>query len=518
VQAAGGADALENCGDSDGLSGVRQTSGFPLTDKKPARPPTLAAVLARLTPERTVTALLCVGVATLACLSPVHNDTWWHLRYGQEMSRSGGFAQVDVFSFTAFGQRFPNHEWLGERFLYGCFALGGLPGVTAACAAIITVGWWLSWRMMRGALTDRVLIFVAALMASTSIWSIRPQVFTILLLPLTATLVSADVLWPVPLLTLVWANLHGGVLVGLVTLAAATVVQAMAQRGRLPARHLATLAASLAATCVTPLGLQYWPEILASLRRSRANGIIEWRPPQMTADYLIFWGGAVFFLWLALTRWRRLEASADRMQVGGALALLGPATQAIRNIPTFAILGAPAVSRLVAADVSHTRPTQSRPHNARAGAMRLTAVVLAIATASFGIARAWSQPWSRLGWKPMSPAAGAAVDTCRSPIYNEYGDGGPLIWFARQNRVFLDSRQDPFPVSLVQAATEVERTGDYLDLFARWHINCAALPVDSPTASRLLHDGWTIRFRDAQWTVFERARPATTGGLPSSEP
>ena len=46
-------------------------------------------------------ALAAIALATLACLSPVHNDTWWHLAYGREMAERGGFAQLDRFSQTA---------------------------------------------------------------------------------------------------------------------------------------------------------------------------------------------------------------------------------------------------------------------------------------------------------------------------------------------------------------------------------------------------------------------------------
>jgi hypothetical protein len=476
------------------------------------------AALGKLTVEHTVTALLFVGVAALACLSPVHNDTWWHLRNGQEMSASGGFAQIDRFSFTAFGQPFPNHEWLGERFLYACFALGGLPGLTAACALMVVSGWWISWRMMRGALSDRLVIFVAALMASTTIWSLRPQVFTILFLPLTATLLSAEMFWPLPLLTLVWANVHGGVLLGLIAISAATVARATMLGGQVPARHVVALAASIGATCVTPLGLRYWPEILASLGRSRENGIIEWRAPSFSSEHLIFWVGAAFFLALALSRWRQLGGAGDHELVAAAGALLPPATQAIRSIPTFAILAAPAVSRLVTPNSVPSRRFDGRPDSRRHIFTRLAAVALAAAIAAVGVAHMWSQPWSRLGWTPMSADAARAVNICHGPVYNRYGDGGVLIWFARDNKVFLDSRQDPFPVSLVKAASEVERTGDYADLFAKWHINCAALPPTSPTVARLSADGWKTTFRDSRWVVLDRSSPVSTAPTPSPAP
>ena len=51
----------------------------------------------------------------------------------------------------------------------------------------------------------------------------------------------------------------------------------------------------------------------------------------------------------------------------------------------------------------------------------------------------------------MSPAAAAAIRQCHAPIYNGYNEGGILVWFVPGQPVFIDSRQDPYPVSLVQA-------------------------------------------------------------------
>jgi hypothetical protein len=128
----------------------------------------------------------------------------------------------------------------------------------------------------------------------------------------------------------------------------------------------------------------------------------------------------------------------------------------------------------------------------------------------FVVASAWQQSWPMLGWRPIDSAEARAIAACPAPLYNTYESGGPLIWFVPSQPVFIDSRQDPFPIPFVQSATAVEATGDYEATFARWHINCAALPPQSPTAARLARDGWLLRFSDQRWRVFERPGAATT--------
>jgi hypothetical protein len=51
-----------------------------------------------------------VGIATLACLSPVQSDTWWLLRAGQEIWLQHHIPLTDSYSHTAAGLYWPNHE------------------------------------------------------------------------------------------------------------------------------------------------------------------------------------------------------------------------------------------------------------------------------------------------------------------------------------------------------------------------------------------------------------------------
>ena len=68
------------------------------------------------------------------------------------------------------------------------------------------------------------------------------------------------------------------------------------------------------ATLITPLGLHYWPEIVASIERSRANAITEWRPPDWPPGHLAFWAAAVAS--------RRSDYPVEPAEIPGAV---GPA-------------------------------------------------------------------------------------------------------------------------------------------------------------------------------------------------
>jgi hypothetical protein len=448
-----------------------------------------------------VVATVFVALAVIACLMPVHNDTWWHLRAGHDMLRDRSSIFVDHFSSSSAGSFFWNHSWLSQPIFYLLFADGGFPLLTAVCALLVVMAWAMVYRLMRGPNDLRLLVFAIAVAASTTIWSIRPQVFSIALLPIVTVLIARDRWIAVALLMVLWANLHAGMAIGVVIAGAALIAAALGDRELLVKRCAGAVAAATA-TLVTPLGWRNWTEMIESMSRSRANHIQEWMTTPLPPEQLFFWGLAAALLWQVARRWRELDRE-DRVIVVAALLALPLAVRTFRSVPAFMMLAAPAFTRLTwPRGALGTRPSSHRA--AVLGSVILAAAAIAGTTV---VEMAWSAPWPMLGWTPMSPAAAEAIASCPPRLYNTYDGGGPIIWYVPSQPVLLDSRQDPFPVPLVRAASHVEDTGDYEALFASLGINCAALPPSSPTASRLKNDGWDLRFKDRQWVVL--ARPSS---------
>jgi hypothetical protein len=451
-----------------------------------------------------VPALVFITLGVLACLMPVHNDTWWHLRTGYETLRQHAPLIVDWFSYTAYGRFFWNHSWAAQCLFYLLFSLGGLPLLTAFCAALTVAAWALVWRQMRGPLDMRIVLFALACSASTTIWSVRPQVFSIVLLPLVAILVARDRWWLIPPTIALWANLHAGVAMGVVVVGASVVAAAIRDRDRLVPRTL-SFVASVAVTLVTPFGFRGWTELVASMARSQANRIQEWQPTDLPPAHMAFWGVAAFLLWQIVSRWRRLPTRADRVLAAAALLALPFAVRTLRNVPAFMMLAAPALTRLTLGTADDRADSGAAVRSTSSRGTRRPWIVVAVCLVGVSVVwRAWSAPWPMLRWTPISPPAAAAIRGCHPPIYNTYPDGGPLIWFVPEQRVFIDSRQDQYPVALIQAASRVEATGDYRALFAQWAINCAALPPTSRTVAALRRDGWQEKFRDGSWVIMER--------------
>ena len=464
-----------------------------------------------MTFNRLAIALLFIVIAAAACLMPAQNDTFWHLRAGFEAWHGGMPLYRDVFSHTAYGQYWPNHEWLTQTTFYAAYAAAGLPGVTLLCAVAVTGAWALSFRLMRGTTTLRMCLVAAAIPASATLWSLRPQAISLGFVSVCVWLISTDRLWrrgvsaaglgvaglALPLVCATWANFHGAALLAVVLLIGALAASVVYDRAR--SRQLAiVLVMSAAAMCFTPLGIRWWPEMIVSLARIRSISISEWQPPTLLepAD-AAFWITAIVLLVLVWRRHRELSRD-DAVVVGMALALLPLAISAGRNVSPFLLVALPAVTRVLPERVLLWEAGLARrPARAAHTGVVFTAAVGAVLV----VALAWSGPAQRLGWRPLPDSVVAAVDACPANLYNRYDDGGYFIWFTPGQRVFLDGRQDPFPVQLIRDHRATETAGDFRGIFHRYGIRCAAIPSSSATAASLLHAGWHQRARDGGWIV-----------------
>jgi hypothetical protein len=457
--------------------------------------------------------LLFVAFGLRAALIPAQNDSFWQLRAGEDIWRTGHVAMVDSYSFTAAGLPWPNHEWLWQVLAYGCHRLGGMPAVNLAASVFILTGIALAHRLMVGHWGVRFLLLSIGVQLA-SLWALRPYLVTQCFVVLLAWLLARERLRVIPLLFLVWANFHGGVALGGLVLGAVTVAAWLRfARDRTPGdkRRAITLAVVLAlaglATCATPLGFGIFGFVWESTSRLYALGIREWRPTlPITFLGVTYWLVAIGFVALVVKRRRALAVAswADWAVVAAALALLPPAFRSFRNNFPFVMLATIATSRLLGADFHIRMPWPRLRALAEGEHPRINAAVvgaLGLVVALF-VGRAYATQDEKLEWRPVSDGALAAVRACDGPLYNHYGDGGYLIWFAPERRVFVDSRQDPYPLPFLREIVEVERgRAPYQPLFQRWRIRCSFLNVESPTSDALARDGWVTRFRDDAYVV-----------------
>jgi len=223
----------------------------------------------------------------------VNIDTWLALVTGREVWQSGIPHQVTLTTI-ALGQPWIDQQWLSELVSYAAYRIGGLGLLSVLGAAALTggvAGAMAGARRLGATMLSVLLIAPLALVLVLPSREIRTQDFAIPLFVAVIYLIVTDlrrpsrrVLWCLPLLIL-WANLHGSVILGAMLVGLHGVTLAWERRRSLAgplrawARPLALVAGATGAVLITPYGLGiagYYRSTL--LGGSLRHAVTEWRP------------------------------------------------------------------------------------------------------------------------------------------------------------------------------------------------------------------------------------------------
>lgn len=262
--------------------------------------------------------ILLLIILSISFLLPVlPNDFWWYLRLGQDIVTTTSVPIVDTYSSTVFGQAVSYPMWLSAVLLFALHQLGDLTLVVFSRGLMISVFYLFLWLICvkKGApgWLATLLTLLCAL-AGANNWAVRPQMFVYPLFGLVLYLFSTTsrikkildtesddkcfkeniqtdefskkYYWLIPI-SLLWANLHGSVIV-LFLLAVPFFL--FNQRNT---KFFLLLTLAFLATFVNPHGPMLWLETVQFIQ---ASGILfsqEWKPPVNSG-----WQMNLFFMWL----------------------------------------------------------------------------------------------------------------------------------------------------------------------------------------------------------------------------
>ena len=478
---------------------TRETHVATATATPSAEPARSGILLRGLSTDQTLRGLLCVGLFVCGALLVMQDDSWWHLRCGKLISELGTVPHHDSFSFAIpAGTYWPNHEWLAQVLMYRAYALGGLPLISLAAGVVVALVGLALCGALAGSMERRFVLLLLVLPWIVASLSARPQIFTLLGMAVTLSLLARQLYWPLPIVFLVWANLHGAVSLGGLLLVGCCASALLFDRSRLSRLSIVTALCG-GATLATPMGYKLLLFPLESVARLKQLDLHEWAAPGFTQwMHLYFWGLlAALAITLLLAR-RRLNGWPNRMFLLPCAVFAAMAALSQRNIPLFLMVAAALVSRVL--------PAGARKDTARDFQKKNLGVLAAFGVlATLGIGLAYRLPWNRLDWEPLSPEALAAVRDCPQPMFNTYNAGGYLLWFTPERKVFLDSRQDPYPIELLLQTQRAQQLGRYEELFARYGFRSAMMETTWPLGRRLIESGWKVTHRDDRWLVLVRS-------------
>ena len=147
-------------------------------------------------------------------------DPFWHIKVGSVMLENQNLIDSDVFSHTAFGSPWTAHEWLSEIIMASVYRLAGLEGMLCFFLLIASLSFWLLFKITEKYSNQWVAFGCVSLslVFSPSHLLARPHLFTWLFMLITLSILTTGGkrLYWLPIVIMLWANLHGGFILGLV--------------------------------------------------------------------------------------------------------------------------------------------------------------------------------------------------------------------------------------------------------------------------------------------------------------
>jgi hypothetical protein len=431
---------------------------------------------------RLLLALVLVAVATRGF---VETDIWGHIRFGLDILRAFRLPASDSYGFTSSG-RWINHEWASQVLFAAAYSSGGLFLLSLLRAGVVAIYLaTLAFALRRSSWPLSDVLVAATILGSTPIFmTVRPQEFSLPLYALTLLGLSSGAWW-LPLIFVVWANLHGGWLLGIGAVAFWT--------GCRPSRRsFALLTSCVVGTLVNPYGAGLWWSLGSAVRRGWAD-VSEWQPITVFSlgpSAAVIWAAAcVTALWLI----RRKRPSL--FAFGWTVVVAITAFRVSRHVP-FLVATVPLLLGVSGAGPRRRLPDDKWNVSAVAVVTAAAAICLLAVTRILAPSVTCLPPLSR-SLRPES----AAVQFIRSAglrgrvlIYFDWGLYA--IWHAGdQLKVSIDNRRETVYSDAVVQDHIRFYAGHDPGYASRLHADFVWLPRDLPPVKQLQRMGWRLIYQ-----------------------
>jgi hypothetical protein len=466
-----------------------------------------------------------IGVYVLFALAGnrllIDPDTLWQITVGGAIIDTRAVPHADIYSFTMHGQPWISTQWLAQVLYALAYRAAGWSGPVVLASLAIAATFALFARALRRHLADSTtLVFVAAALAAMVPHLLaRPHVLALpVMVAWAGGLIhamdrsAAPSFRLLPLMVL-WANLHGGFVLGLaliVPFGVDAVVHAEASRQpSLLVRWAVFAVAAVVVSCLTPYG---WDALLAS-RKILALGsalplIMEWRAADFSGVGALEIGILVAF-GLALYRGLTLPPLRIVMLLG----LLHMALNQTRNLELLVLLAPLFLAKPLASQLGASADMRSPA--AAPSRLLLASLAICLAAGTFAYASVANYAPHMRGSPVAAVAELKKLHLAR--VFNDYDFGGYLIYSGVPT--FIDGRTELFGEKFFVAhnnASGLMEPENLFRLLKDYDIEATLMRTQSAATVLLDHmDGWQKIYSDDIATIHLRKADAVHGAEPA---
>jgi hypothetical protein len=479
-------------------------------DSAPHQPGTITRILD--TSPFPILLVSLVGIVLLSVFAPalVVGDTWLTLMAGRQVV-DHGLPSTETITILGEGATWTNQQWLAQVVFYAAHELAGMRAVVLLGIALVLLALGLATATARTSGASSRSTFVVGLLAVLAGpwgWTLRAQTTALpffagtlwLLVDASRRGIRRRTLLVLPLLV-VWANLHGSVVLGAILTMLLAVVELIRAR-RFSWMPAALLVLSPLCVLASPYGsklVAYYDLMLVDA--PFAEILREWQWSKPSGTTALFWFLALVAA--AVLAARRCRSRLTFYELAVLAVTFVGAVQAVRGVIWFAL--ATAAILPVALDGVLTRADVAAP---RVNRMISLAALggLALALVAF-MARPSS--WFVSSWP--EPQVEAVRKATRDPSVRVWATDGTADWLLwripdLRGRIAFDVRFELYNQATLDGIVQYgRRDGDWKTILDGYDLVVVQAPANGEAARPLLAEpGSRLNFEDDELVVVAR--------------
>ncbi|MFN8412393.1 MAG: hypothetical protein U0Z26_08395 [Anaerolineales bacterium] len=448
-----------------------------------------------------------------------------HLLTGKYILQTHQIPHVESFIYPYQGKPYVSHEWLANIVFYLIYIFAGLRGIVILSAILLASTFTLILNSLTKKTNLRLSIFFLVTwgtIATSLNWATRPHLISMFLLAI--WLIQSDKLsngnsanfWQFPLLMLVWSNLHGEFIAGiLVSLAFAVgwtldvIFNPSSVNLTIGKKIWGVLILSVIASMFNPGGIGPWISILGFVNNQYLmSRMLEANTPNFQSPET-----RVLLLLLAFSIFL-LAIKKEKFPAGQSLLLAGFSAMsliALRNIHLYGIV-VPYVLAEALIDFNHV-PLFNRIESNLSqieskikggiwpiiiSSILILFILTSQAVNNFYQFNSQSFPVQAIDWLENHPQQGR--------LFNDLNWGGYIslhLWPSQLT--FIDSMADVTGDVTKEYETALTLASGWEQIFQKYNIEWALIPTNSPLAVSLENDlKWKILYQDKTAVILHK--------------
>lgn len=438
-------------------------------------------------------------------------DFGWHIRLGQ-IIRDSGIPQHDPFSYTMAHYPVIAHEWFTDIVLSLLFPVIGRVGLALLFALFSTAAIIIVIRQIKPKEYKWISIPLAlTLITLYEFAAIRPQILTWLMLCiLLSYLYQNNPLknWlKIPLLFVIWVNIHGGFAMGIAVLFLYSFAK-MVEKRRVIKNYILIPTTSLIATFINPYGFGIWYEIWVTMSDSSLRwSIAEWLPALYMPNFLfwVYFGLSVIMITKFIKKYSIAELAVFYFLTALSLS-------SMRHIPLWAVMALPLTVKGLGLLTDEAAKVELGVYRFRKLYKYLGILILIFYIPTLAINVIRLNLFKESVNYPVKAAEYLQQNSIKGRIFTLYGWSGYLIWKHPGQRVFIHGmmpswRDHHYPKESNNALNEYMKLyrGEVsvLKLLDKYNVNVVVLTA---SGSNELNNNkeWEMVFKDNYSTIYLR--------------